>query len=139
MQISANTRRLALVAAPVLWVAAFWIGGGDRSGAGAGLGLAMIVLFFAGGRAPMLLARTTPASQLFLLVAMGYVLRVVLLLVVLVNLGDAAWLNRQAVAATILVGALGWTAALVHAHLTSRQPTLEIAPSPFLVQSGRPR
>lgn len=136
MQISASQRRTALAAAPVLVIAGFAIGGGQRSAAGATLGVAMIVLFFAGGRAPMFLASSTPAGQLFLLVAMGYVLRVVLLLVVLVNLGDASWLDRKAVAATVIAGALLWTAALVHAHLTSRQPTLVIAPTPALIDAG---
>ena len=75
-------------------------------------GVAMVVLFFAGGRAPMLLANSTPAGQLFLLVAVGYVLRVVLLLAAFVNLGEAAWLDRQAVAATVVAGALGWTGCL---------------------------
>jgi hypothetical protein len=139
MATSVLRRRTAMGAALVLVVAAFWVVGGDRSGAGAGVGIAMVVLFFAGGRAPMLLASSTPAGQLFLLVAMGYVLRVVLLLVVLVNLGEASWLDRQAVAATILAGALAWTAYLVRAHVTSRQPTLEIAPAPDLATSGGPR
>ncbi|MDX6254990.1 MAG: hypothetical protein QOJ11_1324 [Frankiales bacterium] len=131
MQISASARRTALAAAPILEVAGFWIAGGNRSGAGAALGVAMVVLFFAGGRAPMLLANFTPAGQLFLLVAVGYLLRVVLLLVVLVNFGAASWLDRQAVAATVLAGALGWTGYLVRAHLSSRQPTLVIAPAPL--------
>ena len=133
---SAITRRTALVAAPLLLVAGCWLVGGDRSGAGAALGLGLVVLFFAGGRAPMLLASSTPAGQLFLLVAMGYVLRVVLLLVVLVNVGDASWLDRQTAAAMILLGALGWTGYLVQRHVTSRQPTLEIAPAADLVASG---
>lgn len=139
MTTSASTRRTALAAALVLVAGAFWLVGGDRAGAGAGVGIAMVVLFFAGGRAPMLLANSTPAGQLFLLVAMGYLLRVVLLLVVLVNLGQSSWLDRQAVAATILVGALAWTGYLVRAHVTSRQPTLEIAPTPDLAASGRQR
>jgi hypothetical protein len=140
MAISARIRRTAMVAAPILLIAGFRIAGGNRSGAGAAVGVAMVVLFFAGGRAPMLLANSTPAGQLFLLVALGYILRVVLLLVVLVNFGEASWLDRQAVAATVLAGALGWTGYLVRAHLSSRQPTLVIAPDPTLVTtSGRLR
>ena len=127
MAISASTRRVALVAAPILLIAGFWVAGGNRSGAGAALGVALVVLFFAGGRAPMLLANSTPAGQLFLLVALGYVLRVLLLLATIRGLADAAWLNHDAVAATVIAGSLGWTTYLAGRHLTSRQPTLEIA------------
>jgi hypothetical protein len=127
MQISASIRRTALLAAPILLISGFWIGGGSRSGAGAALGVALVVLFFAGGRAPMLLANSTPAGQLFLLVALGYVLRILLLLATIRGLADAAWLDHDAVAATVIAGSLGWTAYLAAHHLNSRQPTLEIA------------
>jgi ATP synthase protein I len=129
MAISSSARRAAMAAVPVVWVAAFWLGGGAASAAGAGLGVAMVVLFFAGGRAPMLLARTAPAGPLFLLVAVGYVLRVVLLLAVLVAFGHSGWLDRSAVAATVICGALAWTMLLVRGHVTSHRPTIEIEPS----------
>jgi ATP synthase protein I len=136
MQISVTARRTALVAAPILLVAGFWIAGGDRSAAGAALGAVMVVLFFAGGRAPMFLANSTPAGQLFLLVALGYLLRVVVLLAVLVNVGDASWLDRKAVAVAVVSGALLWTGSLVHAHLTSRRPTLEPSPAGLPAEVG---
>src|SRR5471030_1693045 len=113
MAISASTRRMALLAAPILVVGGFWLAGGNRSGAGAALGVALVVLFFAGGRAPMLLANSTPAGQLFLLVALGYVLRVVLLLAAFETFGQDGRFDRTAVAATVVAGALGWTGWLV--------------------------
>jgi hypothetical protein len=139
MPVSASARRTALVAAPVLVIAGFALGGGARSAAGAAIGVAMVVLFFLGGRAPMALASAIPAGQLFLLIALGYVLRVVLLLAVLLSLGNAGWLDRSAVAATVVSGALLWSAALVHGHLTSRQPTLVIEAAPALDPVGSAR
>jgi ATP synthase protein I len=136
---STRLRRTAMVAVPVLLVGGFWVSSGNRGAAGAGLGVAMIVLFFAGGRAPMFLANSTPAGQLFLLIAMGYILRVVLLLAVLLAFRDAGWLDRTAVATTVLTGALLWTAALVQAHLTTEQPTLVIEPAPLPATTGAPR
>lgn len=135
MAISATARRTALLAAPVLVVAGFAIGGGERSAAGAALGVAMVVLFFAGGRAPMFLASTTPPGPLFLLISMGYVLRIVAMLAVFKGLSADGWVDKSAIAATVIAGALAWTAYLVHAHLTSQQPTLEIAKSQQVVPS----
>lgn len=133
MAISATARRTALVAAPFLVVAGFAMAGGERSAAGAALGVAMVVLFFAFGRAPMFLASTTPPGPLFLLISMGYVLRIVAMLAVFKALSADRWLDKSAVAATVIVGALAWTAYLVRAHLTSQQPTLEIAtPAPVV-------
>ncbi|MDX6201940.1 MAG: hypothetical protein QOF82_2736 [Frankiales bacterium] len=139
MQISANGRRTAVVAVPIVVICGFWAVGGDKSGAGAALGVGMVVLFFAGGRAPMALARTTPPGPLFLLIAMGYVLRVVLLLAVFLALGDAGWVDHSAVAATVVSGALLWSAALLHGHVTSRQPTLEIPAATALTSTGAGR
>jgi hypothetical protein len=139
MTITASMRRTALLAVPVLLVGGFWLLDGDRGGAGAALGVAMVTLFFAGGRAPMFLADSTPAGPLFLLIAMGYVLRVLLLLVALLAFGDAGWVDRGAVATTVITGALLWTASLVHGHLTSRQPTLVIEPTPLPVVVGAAR
>jgi hypothetical protein len=135
----AGRRLLALVAVPVLVVAGFALVGGHRAAAGSALGLVMLVLFFAGGRAPMLLAPSVAPGPLFLLVAMGYVLRVVLLLAVLVAFGRKDWLDSSAVAVTVVAGALAWTGWLVRQHLTARQPTLEIAESSGLTISGARR
>jgi ATP synthase protein I len=137
MAVTASRRRTAVAAVPLLVVAGFALSGGAPAAAGAALGVAMVVLFFAGGRAPMLLARTVPAGPLFLLVALGYVLRVVLLLAVLLAFGHNSWLDRSAVAATVIAGALAWTLLLVRRHLTSRQPTLEIAEAPSLTAVRR--
>ena len=139
MSNAASLRRLALVAVPVLLVSGFWLGDGNRGGAGAALGVAMVVLFFAGGRAPMFLADTTPAGQLFLLIAMGYVLRIVLLLAALLAFGTAHWLDRAAVATTVITGALLWTVSLVHRDLTTRRPTLVIEPAALPVPAGASR
>ena len=119
-------RATALAAVPVLVVAGFAAFGGHRAAAGAGLGVVMLALFFAGGRAPMSLARTSAPGPLFVLITTGYVLRILLLLAVLKNFGHASWLDRSAVAATVIAGALAWTGWLVRRHLTSQQPTLEL-------------
>ena len=139
MMITASVRRAALLAVPVLLVGGFWLLDGDRGGAGSALGVAMVTLFFAGGRAPMFLANSTPAGPLFLLIALGYVLRVVLLLAVLLAFGDADWVDRRAVAATVITGALLWTASLIHRDLTTRRPTLVIEPAPKAVPVGARR
>jgi ATP synthase protein I len=136
MMITASVRRTALLVVPVVLVGGSWLLDGNRGAAGAALGVAMVTLFFAGGRAPMLLADSTPAGPLFLLIAMGYVLRVLLLLVVLLAFGDAGWVDRAAVAAAVLTCALLWTVSLVHRHLTSRQPTLVIEPTPLPQRVG---
>ena len=119
-------RAAVLVAVPVLVVAGFALAGGHRAAAGAALGVVMLTLFFAGGRAPMSLARSTPPGPLFVLITTGYVLRIVVLLAVLKAFGHASWLDRSAVAATVIAGALAWTGWLVRRHLTSQQPTLEL-------------
>jgi hypothetical protein len=135
-KVSKVSRGAAFAAAAVLVVLGFALAGGSRAAWGSALGIALVVLFFAGGRAPMLLARTAPAGPLFLLVAMGYVLRVVLLLAVLISFDHRTWLDRSAVAATIISGALLWTGWLVVRHVTSRQPTLEIPDAAPLTTTG---
>ena len=133
MAITARARRTALFVAPLAVIAGFAVAGGGPSAAGAALGVAMVVLFFAGGRAPMTLARTTPPGPLFALIFMGYALRVVLLLAAFRAFGASTWLDRTAVASTVILGAMLWTASLVHAHATSHQPTLEIDTVPTSV------
>jgi hypothetical protein len=126
---SKAARAAALVAVPVLMVAGFAslaIAGGHRAAAGAGLGAVMLILFFVGGRAPMTLARSSPPGPLFVLISTGYVLRILLLLVVLKKVGHATWLDRSAVAVTVIAGAIAWTGWLVRRHMTSQQPTLEL-------------
>jgi hypothetical protein len=43
------------------------------------------------------------------------------------------------VAATVVSGALLWSAALLHGHVTSRQPTLEIPAATALTSTGARR
>lgn len=85
---------------------------------GAALGLAIVAAFFLGGQVPVLLSRQVPAGVSFVLLGLGYVLRLLLLLVVLRSVRGATWLDTDVLGVTVILASLVWIAAQTWTYLT---------------------
>lgn len=120
-----------LVGVPVVGLAALaaaLLGGADAL-VSVLIGTVLVAAFFLTGRLPAVLGPDIPRGAAFLLLGMGYVLRVMVLLVAFRLLRDVDWIDRRVLGGTVIVGALLWGAAQLYAHLTSRQPTVVPVPS----------
>jgi len=84
---------------------------------GAAIGLALVAGFFLGGRVPVRLSGLVPAGVSFLLLGLGYVLRLALLLVALRALRGAPWLDTDVLGVTVVVASLVWVGAQTWAYL----------------------
>jgi ATP synthase protein I len=130
-----STRAQALAyswrAAPVVLacalLGAFTAAAGLRGATGSAIGVGLVVAFFAAGAIPRGLPSSTPSGTLFGIVMVGYLTRVLAMIVALRLLTGVHVIDSYALGVTVIVGALVWSAMLVHGHLTSRQPTIEIA------------
>jgi hypothetical protein len=99
--------------------------GGTEAAAGAVVGLGLVTAFFLVGRIPVRLAPVVPAALGFLLLGLGYALRIVLLVLALGAVRELDHVDGRATAATVILGALVWSFVQVGAHVTSRRPTIE--------------
>jgi ATP synthase protein I len=99
--------------------------GGPAALAGSGAGLLLVAAFLFGGRVPVRLTDRVPAGVGFVVLLLNYTVRLLLVLVALVALRDASWLEPRAIGVTIVLGALLWSAVQVVGHVTSRRPTIE--------------
>jgi hypothetical protein len=128
MPVTPRGRRLLLWAAgvtAVLLPGVSGVLGGLPALLGSLLGLALVAAFFLGGRLPVRLADRVPPGVAFMVLGANYALRVVLLVVALVALRGADWLDGRYVGVTVVLGALAWSAVQVGLHVTSRRPTIE--------------
>jgi hypothetical protein len=98
--------------------------GGADAAVGTLVGLALVTAFFLVGRIPVRLAPVVPAGLGFLLLGLGYALRIVLLILALGAVRNLAHVDGRVVAGTVILGALVWSFAQVGAHVTSRRPTI---------------
>jgi peptidoglycan/LPS O-acetylase OafA/YrhL len=102
-----------------------WLLGGPDAAAGAAIGPALVAAFFAGGWVPVAVGTRVPALLAFILLGLGYALRIVLLLVVLTALRDARWVDGRVLGGTVVFAALVWGFVQIGVHVTSRRPTIE--------------
>ncbi|HEY0485413.1 MAG TPA: hypothetical protein VGD72_04110 [Mycobacteriales bacterium] len=105
------------------------VGSGIRWGiegvAGSVAGLALVSVFFAGGRLPALFADRVPAALAFAALMLNYGVRLVVVLVGLLLLARLRWLEPRAMGLAVVLGAVLWSVVQVVAHATSRRPTIE--------------
>jgi hypothetical protein len=92
---------------------------------GSVVGLLLVAAFLVGGRLPVRLGDRVPAAVGFAVLVVSYSVRLVLMLMALAALRDVSWIEPRAVGATIILGALMWSAVEVVGHVTSRRPTIE--------------
>ena len=123
-----------LAVGPVAVVVAAVLGGG-KAALGAGLGFVIAMVFFALGLLVMrkLGGATDPFRFLAsaLAVFMG---QLIFLLVVIIALQGATWLNGTAFGLSILAVAVVWQVFQVVAYVRSRKPVFDESPPP--VQDG---
>lgn len=127
-----KARRVLLAVATLGLAAAVVLAatGGADAAVGAVLGVALTIIFLFAGRIPVRLADNVPPAVSFLLLGLGYVLRVVLLLAALAALRPATWVDSHALGLTVIATALAWSLVALRAHQTSRQPTIETLGAP---------
>jgi hypothetical protein len=116
----------ACVAAVLLPAGSALLGGTDAL-LGSLVGLGLVAAFFVGGRLPVRVADRVPKGVAFMVLGVNYVARILLLLIALLALGDATWLDPRFVGGTVIAGALVWSVAQIGEHMTSRRPTIEPA------------
>lgn len=127
--VSAPGRRFAVVA--TLLVAgglAALLSRGAPGLVGFGIAIGAVVVFFAGGAIPTRAAAVSGALAGFLLLGLGYLLRILGLLVLLAALRNVSWVDRHVLGLTVVLAALAWSWLAIRAHQTSRQPIIAYTP-----------
>ncbi len=101
--------------------------GSDGPGS-AVLGVVMVLVFFLAGALPLLVVGDGSQSGFaFLVLAMTYVLRILLGVVVYVAATGSSAIDRQVVGLTVIVCALAWVNTQVFLGLSRKhQPTLDV-------------
>jgi protein-S-isoprenylcysteine O-methyltransferase Ste14 len=92
------------------------------------VGTLLVLLFFLAGQVPVRLAPLVGGGAGFLLLGLGYVLRLLLLLVAMRAVTRADWLAPEVVGVTVVLGALIWlnVHAVRHFRAARRTPVLEL-------------
>lgn len=131
--------RIPFTATSIVGILAIVIGAVVAGGSGivaAGLGIAVVMLFFAVGQ--IVVGRVLANNPaLGLNVALGvYLLQVVVLFILLAVLQDATFFDPQVFAGTIVAGALTWLVTTVVGY--SRQRQLYVEPESSLGLSDDP-
>jgi ATP synthase protein I len=103
---------------------------GAPGAVGAGVGVAMVCLFFGGGALVLaVVSALSPAASL-LVALLTYTLQVVLVGLVFVGLSRSGALGREVdpgwLAGTLIGGTTAWLAAQVLAHTKGRQPVYDL-------------
>lgn len=119
---------LVTLAVGTLCVLVAWIAVGSNGPGSALLGVVMVLVFFSAGSLPLAIAGDGSRSGFaFLVLAMTYVLRILLGVVVYVIATRSPSIDRQAVGLTVIVCALAWVNTQVVMGLSRRhQPTLDV-------------
>jgi ATP synthase protein I len=114
-----------MVATVPVIVGAFWVARGTGGGLAALLGVAVALLFFAGGLYVMgRVANANPISVLAGALAV-YLGQVIFLGVVIFSLSGAGWLDGKAFGLSVLAVALIWQVCQVVAFMRLRQPVYD--------------
>lgn len=123
-----RTCALVTLAVGALCVLVAWLVVGGAGPVSALLGLVMVLVFFLAGAVPLLVVGDGSQSGFaFLVLAMTYVLRILLGVVVYVAATRSPAIDRQAVGLTVIVCALAWVNTQVVLGLSRRhQPTLDV-------------
>lgn len=119
---------LVTLAVGALCVLVSWFAVGGHGPGSALLGVVMVLVFFSAGSLPLAIAGDGSKSGFaFLVLAMTYVLRILLGVVVYVVATRSPSIDRQAVGLTVIVCALAWVNTQVVLGLSRRhQPTLDV-------------
>jgi hypothetical protein len=125
-----TTSRLALLTTSVaglLAVVVAWIVVGSHGPLSALLGVGMVIGFFSASGLPFLFAREVGAGFAFLVLGMGYVLRILLGVVIYAVAVSSDAIDRQVVGLTVIGCALVWVnTQVVHGLSRRNQPTLDL-------------
>ena len=123
-----RTCALVTLAVGVLCVLVSWIAVGNDGPASALLGLVMVLVWFLAGAVPLLVVGDGSQSGFaYLVLAMTYVLRILLGVVVYVVATGSSAIDRQVVGLTVIVCALTWVNTQVVLGLSRKhQPTLDV-------------
>lgn len=114
-----------LVVGPIAVVVA-WLAGGGKAAWSAGLGFVVAIAFFALGMVVMSRLNSAADPLRFLASAMAVFLgQMIFLLLVIVALKDASWLDGTAFGLTALAVALVWQVFQVVAFVRSRRPVFD--------------
>ncbi len=121
---------LVTLAAGLTGTVAAALAGGTPAAAGAGLGAAIVCLFFGFGTLVVgLVAGVSPAASL-LVALLTYGLQVLLMGVLLVAVNRSGALERTVdagwLAGTLIVGTFVWSVTLIRAHTHSRRPLYDL-------------
>lgn len=119
---------LVTLAVGALCVLVSWVAVGSQGPVSAFLGVVMVLVFFSVGSIPLAVAGDGSRSGFaFMVLAMTYVLRILLGVVVYVVASDSPSIDRQAVGLTVIACALAWVNTQVVLGLSRKhQPTLEV-------------
>ena len=119
---------LVTLAVGALCVLVSWAAVGSQGPGSALLGLVMVLVFFSVGTIPLAVAGDgTRSGFAFMVLAMTYVLRILLGVVVYVIASASPSIDRQAVGLTVIACALAWVNTQVVLGLSRKhQPTLEV-------------
>lgn len=118
-----------LLVGPVAIAIAFLAGGG-KAALGSALGYAVTIAFFGLGMVVMLRLAANVAPMLFMATALAVFFgQLIFLLVVILLLQGADWLDGRAFGLTALACALVWQVFQVLGFLRSRRPVYDEAPS----------
>lgn len=123
-----RTSALVTLAVGVVCLLISWLSVGRDGPGSALLGVAMVLVFFLAGGVPLLLVGDGSRSGFaYLVLAMTYVLRILLGVVVYVVATRSPSIDRQVVGLTVIVCALAWVNTQVVLGLSRRhQPTLDV-------------
>ena len=123
-----RTCALVTLAVGALCVLVAWAAVGSHGPGSALLGLVMVLVFFSAGTLPLLVVGdATQSGFAFLVLAMTYILRILLGVVVYVVAIRSPAIDRQVVGLTVIVCALAWVNTQVVLGLSrGHQPTLDV-------------
>lgn len=112
--------------AGLVTVLIYWLAAGSTAGSSSLLGLAIALAFFTLGL--LVMSRVGKATEPLMLLATAMTVflgQTIFLLVVILSLRDASWLDGTAFGLTILVVALVWQVLQVVAFLRTRHPVYD--------------
>ncbi len=119
----------AVLGAALAWLPAVVTAGvvdGAAGLAAAGLGGSLVLVFLLVGQLPITQAARGRGVLAAGLLLVGYLSRVVLLVVVFVLVVVDGTLDREVLGGTVMVVALGWTAGVVFSFLRWRPPVVDV-------------
>jgi hypothetical protein len=120
---------LSLVAGAVCVVVAL-VAGGGRAAVSAAVGAAMVAAFLAVGQVPVAAAARGHRGMAALLLLLGYLSRVMLLLLALLIVLNGEGLDRVPVGVSVMATAAAWTVGAVWAMVRWRPVLVEPAAPP---------